>query len=61
METKLKNLFDYQKFDGNARLQQVIDAVHAKYATRELSMNDLEMVNAAGVPELPKTKKDGEN
>ena len=61
METKLKKLFDYQKFDGNARLQQVIDAVHAKYATRELSMNDLEMVNAAGVPELPKTKKDGEN
>ena len=60
MERKLKQLFDYQKFAGNRELQQVIDAVHAKYAVRELNLADMEMVSAAGTPELPGKKKDGE-
>ena len=60
MERTLKGLFDYQKFEGNANLQQVIDAVHAKYAARELDLADMEMVYAAGVPELPEKRKDGE-
>ena len=59
MENKLKQLFGYQKFEGNKELQQVIDSVHAKYAVRELALDDLEMVNAAGIPELPDRKKDG--
>ena len=59
MENKLKQLFGYQKFEGNRELQQVIDSVHAKYAVRELALDDLEMVNAAGIPELPDRKKDG--
>ena len=59
MENKLKQLFGYQKFEGNKELQQVIDSVHAKYAVRELGLDDLEMVNAAGIPELPDRKKDG--
>ncbi len=59
MERILKGLFDYQKFEGNPTLQHVIDAVHAKYSTKELNMDDMGMVYAAGVPELPKKKKDG--
>jgi hypothetical protein len=50
MERKMKNLFDYQKFEGNGKLQHVIDSVHAKYAMRELDENDLLFVNAAGSP-----------
>ena len=60
MENKLKQLFGYQKFEGNKELQQVIDSVHAKYATRELALDDMEMVNAAGTPELPDKRKDRE-
>ena len=60
MENKLKQLFGYQRFEGNRDLQQVIDSVHAKYAVRELALDDLEMVNAAGMPELPDKQKDGE-
>ena len=60
MENKLKQLFGYQRFEGNRDLQQVIDSVHAKYAVRELVMDELEMVNAAGIPNLPKKQKDGE-
>ncbi len=60
MERKLKALFDLQKFDGNRDLQQVIDSVHAKYAVRELSLDDMEYVAAAGVPELQNKRKNGE-
>ena len=38
MENKLKKLFDFQKFEGNASLQSVIDDVHARYAMKELNM-----------------------
>lgn len=50
MEGKLKALFDYQKFEGNPALQQVIDSVHARLSVRELSMDEMEWVSAAGVP-----------
>ena len=58
MSRTLKQLFDYQRFEKNPELQQVIDSVHERYARRELSMDDMEMVNAAGVTEIPdKLKK----
>ena len=60
MDKKLEALFDLQKFDGNRDLQQVIDSVHAKYAVRELSLDDMEYVAAAGVPELQNKQKNGE-
>ena len=60
MERKLKALFDLQKFDGNRDLQQVIDSVHAKYAVCELSLDDMEYVAAAGVPELQNKQENGE-
>ena len=60
MESKLRQLFDFQKFEGNSELQQLIDSVHARYAVRELSLDDMEFVAAAGVPEIPdRTRKQG--
>ena len=60
MERKLRQLFDFQKFQGNRELQQVIDSVHSRYAVRELSMDDMETVAAAGTPELHDKEKNGE-
>ena len=37
----------------------MIDSVHARYQKRELSMDEMDMVFAAGQPELP-VKKDNE-
>ena len=58
MEGKLKTLFDYQKFEGNSELQQVIDSVHARYPVKELSLGEMEWVSAAGIPEKSTRKKD---
>lgn len=48
MENILKALFNYQKFENNTELKKVIDSVHGRYASRALSMDELEMVAAAG-------------
>ena len=61
MEKKLKTLFDFQKFEGSRELQDIIDSVHARYAKRELDMNELDMVNAAGDPDSMIPKKKTEN
>ena len=58
MERKLKGLFDYQKFDGNMKLQSVIDSVHSRYGMRELDMDEIGMVSAAGIPEIMKRAND---
>ena len=50
MEKKLKTMFDYQKFENNSALQQVINSVHSRWSTRELSMDEMEWVSAAGTP-----------
>ena len=38
----LNRLFDYQRFEGNQELQQVIDSVHSRYSARELSLDDMD-------------------
>ena len=53
MEKKLFRLFDYQKFEENADLQQMIDETHARCNARSLSLEDMEWVNAAGEPQPP--------
>ena len=58
MENLLKGLFDFQKFEGNTALQRVIDSVHARYAVRELDLDDLEWVSAAGIVEKDPRKED---
>ncbi|MBR0462879.1 MAG: hypothetical protein IJJ23_00630 [Clostridia bacterium] len=50
MEKKLSVLFDYQKYSKNAHLQAVIDRVHARYPSRQLSDDEAEFVAAAGRP-----------
>ena len=57
MENKLKKLFDYQDFEGNNELQAVIDSVHQRYQVREVSLEDMDLVWAAGVPD-PDPRKD---
>lgn len=57
MGSTLKKMFDYQRFEGNRDLQQVIDSVHAKYGVRELDVSDMETVYAAGIPEILNNKK----
>ena len=58
IEKKLRSLFDFQKYEGNPALQQVIDSVHARHSARELSLEELEWVAAAGTPDMKSEKKD---
>ena len=48
--SKLTLLFGYQRFEGSRNLQQVIDSVHGRYQARELSLDSLDMIAAAGAP-----------
>ena len=57
MEEKLRRLFDFQRFEKNADLQSVIDAVHARYAGRKLSDDEAELVAAAGTPDTAFRRK----
>ncbi len=60
MEKKLRQLFDYQKFGQNHTLQMIIDTVHSCYDLKELSMEDMTIVSAAGTPAIhpDENKKD---
>lgn len=58
METMIKKLFDYQKFEGNARLKKICDSVEAEFAEmEELSDDDLFMVAAGKTIEKKDDKK----
>lgn len=57
VEKKLRALFNYQRFEGNADLQKVIDSVHSRYASRELSLDEMEWVAAAGAPHAQQDEK----
>ena len=59
MEKKLRALFDLQRFEGNADLQQIIDSTHSRYASRELNLDEMETIAAAGTPKQT-MKKPGE-
>ena len=60
MERTLKGLFDFQKFENNSALRSVIDSTHSRYGTRELSLDSLEQVFAAGTPLPRDPKKDSD-
>lgn len=47
MEKRIKDLFEYQKFENNSRLAKLISETENRYAS-ELSDDDLFFVNAAG-------------
>ena len=61
LETILKRLFDFQTFSQHPELQEVIDTVHRRYETRELSLDEMEMLNAAGTPDTVQRKKHGKD
>ena len=58
---KLETLFDFQKFEHNTKLDQMIRETENRYGT-ELSDEDLFFVSAAGLPVDPREaeKKDNE-
>ncbi len=58
MENTLKCLFDFQRFERNAALEAVIGEVHGRYAARELSLDEMDLIAAAGTPEKKTDKKD---
>ena len=49
MESTLRRMFDYQRFENNTGLQMVIDDVHSRYAVRELNLEEMNSVAAAGI------------
>ncbi len=49
----LKELFDYQKFGHNPRLDALIRDTESRYSMT-LGLDDLELVNAAGSPDMPR-------
>ena len=48
MEKTLSKLFDFQKFAGNRKLQDVVDSVHKR--PRALSLDEADLIAAAGAP-----------
>ena len=50
MEKKLEKLFDYQKFENDSELNNMINSVLEDGV--ELADDDLSMVNAAGEPNI---------
>ena len=60
MEKRLQQLFDFQRFEQNSDLAKVIDSVHARYSRRQLSLEELDYVNAAGSAQYAPPKKDQE-
>ena len=59
MENLLRGLFDRQSFAPDARLQAVIDDVQERYFPKELSMNELGKIYAAGKPEIDRREDNG--
>lgn len=56
MEKKLTQLFDLQRFEVNPALQSVIDETHARMS-RRISLDDAEIVAAAGGKYIPQEEK----
>ena len=47
-EKLLKTLFDYQRFEDEPSLQNIIEETEERYQGKELSDDDLNTVSAAG-------------
>ena len=47
MKNEIKKLFDYQRFENNARLADIISQTESRYK-KALSDEELFLVNAAG-------------
>ena len=51
MEKKLKNIFDYHRFEQNEALERLIRDTESRYGTA-LTEEELDLVFAAGEPEI---------
>ena len=60
MEKKLAQLFDYQRFEKNPELEAVIRSVTAKSGRHALSLEEADLVNAAGDKYLEDAKRNDE-
>ncbi len=62
LEAAIKTMFDYQRFERNALLQDVIDEVLGKYAKiQPLALSDEDLSLAAGgTREIPKDSQEPE-
>lgn len=56
---KLETLFDFQKFEHNSKLDQMIEETENRYGT-EISDDDLSFVSAAGLPMNLLNRKESE-
>lgn len=54
---RLGKIFDFQRFYRNARLSKLIHDVEERYEDKELSEDDLCLVNAAGEPDMSHGKE----
>lgn len=59
-EAKLSSIFDFQRFEGNKKMQALIDDTESRYAYA-LSDDDLEWVSAAGEIESKEKKNDDDD
>ena len=57
MESKLKQLFDFQRFQNNDRLARMIIETESRYG-KELNDEDLSFVSAAGEESFCRRRKD---
>lgn len=58
MAGKLAGLLDFQRFQGNGRLQSLIEETEGRYLN-DLSDEELEWVSAAGEQTDPKDMENG--
>ena len=57
MDERLSLLFDYQSFEQNAELQDVLDGIYARFPSRQLSDDEADLVAAAGLPGVDLLRK----
>ena len=57
--SKLSRLFDYQKYESNSELSDIISDVESRYPDRRYALSDdeLEYVAAAGTPDQAGAKE----
>ena len=64
MEKLLAALFDFQHFEQNRSLREIIEATEANYPASvegaELEDDDLLILNAAGIPTAARTNRNDE-
>ena len=48
---KLGQMFDFQRFEESTALQRIIDETHARCTAKALTLDEMNMIAAAGMPE----------